>query len=179
MKEAELSAVIREGVCFLWTWRLYTLASIPHSHIVLALKASCHACLITGESRHSEAPPFLAAEVPCIFLSSYLGSCLVKKPHYQVEMSEPFCRLRSLGTSTLWNRQTAPLDQIPPRSYIRFCTLCALIGLFVALISCLVLVVLHCMNTTNWTVVWLRWVAARIPDQANTEEQTQCNPGPA
>lgn len=80
MKEAELSAVIREGVCFLWTWRLYTLASIPHSHIVLALKASCHACLITGGSRHSEAPPFLAAGAPRTFLSSYLGSCLVKKP---------------------------------------------------------------------------------------------------
>ena len=31
-------------------------ASMPRSHIVLALKASCHACLITGENRHSEVP---------------------------------------------------------------------------------------------------------------------------
>lgn len=50
--------------------------------------------------------------------------------------------------------------------------------MFGALISCLMLVVLHYMNTTNWTVVRLWWVVARIPEQANTEEQTQCKPRP-
>lgn len=34
--------------------RSHASASTPHSHIVLALKASCHACLITSKSRHSE-----------------------------------------------------------------------------------------------------------------------------
>lgn len=123
MKEAELSAVIREGVCLLWTWRLYTLASIPHSHIVLALKASCHACLITGESRHSEAPPFLAAEMLCIFLSCYLGSRLVKNLESGLKCQSHSAACIRLGPAAL--EQTFFTTQPNAFLFIHpFCTLC-------------------------------------------------------
>lgn len=56
MKKAALSSVICEGVCLLWTQCSYVSASMPCSHIVSALKASCHACLIRGKNRHSEVP---------------------------------------------------------------------------------------------------------------------------
>lgn len=174
MKEAELSAVIREGVRFLWTWRLYSLASIPHSHIVLALKAGCHACLITGESRHSEAPPFLAAGVPRIFLSSYLGSNLVKNPHSGSKCQSHSAACVPLGDQHAVEQTDFPSRPNPSLFLHPFCTSCALIGLFGALFSCLMLVVLRCTNTTNLTVVRVCRVAALNPHQANTGEQTLC-----
>lgn len=57
MKGAEPWAVMRAGVCvFPLDSVIVHSASIPRSHIVLALKASCHACLITGENTTSEVP---------------------------------------------------------------------------------------------------------------------------
>lgn len=69
MKRAALSTIMSEGVCFLWTQWSCTSASRPRSHIVLALKASCHACLITGKNRHCHK---LGRRETCIFQSSEL-----------------------------------------------------------------------------------------------------------
>lgn len=53
MKKAGLSAIMCEGVLLLQMQWSHAPASLPHSHIVLALKASCHACLITGTHTHA------------------------------------------------------------------------------------------------------------------------------
>lgn len=71
------------------------------THIALALKASRHACLITGAGRPLAGPAaLLAAEVSCLFSSSQRGSCLQKPPHsFRVKMSKPLDRSSSLGAA--------------------------------------------------------------------------------